>query len=153
MVSRHYTLHMLRRPPRLTYNYTDRSRPLFFITFCTKDRRRMLACPEIHESFLAFARSSPEIAQVWVGRYVIMPDHLHTFVSAEGSQALQRWVASLKRNLTRKLKELGHRSPHWQQGFFDHILRSDESMAVCGTEPRTSGFLLATRGLALCRGN
>ncbi len=28
-----------------------------------------------------------------------MPDHIHVFVSAEGSQGLSRWVGALKRNL------------------------------------------------------
>ena len=117
----------LRRPPRLERVFTRRTRPLFFLTFCTQDRRRLLDCEEVHAAFVSFAALSPERAQVWVGRYVIMPDHLHVFVSAEGSSALQRWVASLKRHLTWTLKALGLPSPHWQQGFFDHLLRSSES--------------------------
>ena len=36
-------------------------------------------------------------------------------------------MASLKRELTRVLKRLGEPGPHWEQGFFDHVLRSDES--------------------------
>lgn len=97
------------------------------MTFCTQDRRRLLAFEDVHAAWLSFASLSPERAQVWVGRYVLMPDHLHDFVSAEGSTALQRWVASLKRHLTWTLKVLGHPGPHWQQGFFDHLLRSSES--------------------------
>jgi hypothetical protein len=27
----------------------------------------------------------------------------------------------------KKLLSLGHNKPHWQEGFFDHILRSQES--------------------------
>ena len=119
----------MRRPPRLERVFTQRTRPLFFLTLCTDDRRALLAHPEVHAAFRTFAAQSPERAQVWVGRYVIMPDHLHVFVSAEGSASLQRWVASLKRHLNWTLKALGHAGAHWQQGFFDHVLRIGESYA------------------------
>jgi putative transposase len=31
--------------------------------------------------------------------------------------------------LGKKLLELGSSKPHWQEGFFDHVLRSSESYA------------------------
>ncbi len=36
-------------------------------------------------------------------------------------------MKSLKNYLSKKLNELGSTAPHWQKGFFDHILRSGES--------------------------
>lgn len=118
--------HELRRPPRLHQITTKRDRPLFFITFCVQHRRPILNCESVHESFLIFCRVSPQSSSVFVGRYVIMPDHVHLFVTAEDSTALQKWVASLKRHMNWCLNENGNAPPFWQQGFFDHVLRSGE---------------------------
>src|SRR5262249_47742285 len=60
---------------------------------------------------------------VALGRYVIMPDHVHLFVRGGRNFTLSWWVGGLKRAISVALG-----SPKlWQPGFFDHILRSDES--------------------------
>jgi len=61
-----------------------------------------------------------------VGRHVLMPDHLHLFVSVD-EISLSNWVKSLKNALSKSLRGLGCEAPHWQKGFFDHLLRSGES--------------------------
>ncbi len=67
---------------------------------------------------------------VAVGRYVIMPDHVHLFVRlpTEGI-VLGRWVQSLKNVLGKGIAAAGHLRPHWQEGFFDHLMRSQDSYA------------------------
>ena len=52
-----------------------------------------------------------------------MPDHIHLFVRGDERFFLSRWVGGLKREMS---VALGVRQL-WQPGFFDHILRSDES--------------------------
>jgi putative transposase len=59
-----------------------------------------------------------------VGRYVIMPDHVHLFVSGSQDFLLTQWVRLLKRNLS---KVILSPQPHWQKGFFDHLIRHRES--------------------------
>ena len=59
-----------------------------------------------------------------LGRYVIMPDHIHLFVSGNSEFVLSKWVGGLKRAIS---KALGIRGEFWQPTFFDHILRSEES--------------------------
>jgi REP element-mobilizing transposase RayT len=103
---------------------------LFFLTLCTAKRRHVLNNPAAHEAFLSFCRLSPEKAAVWVGRYVLMPDHIHVFVSAEGSSRLSRWVGSLKMFLSKTWRRAGDQGPFWQEGFFDHVMRSGESYAA-----------------------
>ena len=49
--------------------------PIYFVTACTHERRKILASAKVHETFLDFARRGPEYG-AWVGAYVIMPDHL-----------------------------------------------------------------------------
>jgi putative transposase len=64
-----------------------------------------------------------------VGRYVILPDHLHLFVALPDNFKLGDWVGTLKRVLARSLQGSGSGGPIWQRGFFDHVLRSNESYA------------------------
>ena len=67
-----------RRPLRLTRVFDPSS--LYFITFDTHDRIRFLARGEIHSAFVGFAQRAERDFNVAVGRYVIMPDHIHLFV-------------------------------------------------------------------------
>jgi REP element-mobilizing transposase RayT len=101
--------------------------PLYFVTFNTYKRRLLLACPEIHETFRFFCLHAQEHA-VAVGRYVLMPDHTHFFVvlPPEGV-TLAKWVQALRSVIGKRLLALGFEKPHWQEGFFDHLLRSDEN--------------------------
>jgi REP element-mobilizing transposase RayT len=85
-----------RRLRRLETVWTPRGRPLFFVTCCTADRQRWLHDNEVYAAFITFCAQSPKRVQVWIGYYVLMPDHVHVFVSAEGSHALSKWVSSIK---------------------------------------------------------
>ena len=40
---------------------------------------------------------------------------------------LSDWVTSLKNTLSRTLRGMNVPAPHWQKGFFDHVMRSEES--------------------------
>jgi putative transposase len=40
---------------------------------------------------------------------------------------LSTWIKSLKNALSKALRTVNISSPHWQKGFFDHVLRSSES--------------------------
>jgi REP element-mobilizing transposase RayT len=40
---------------------------------------------------------------------------------------LIKWVQALRSVLGKRLLALGFEKPHWQEGFFDHLLRSQES--------------------------
>jgi putative transposase len=57
-----------------------------------------------------------------------MPDHLHAFVALDDMKmSLPAWMKSLKNTLSKALREAGVEGPHWQKGYFDHVLRSAES--------------------------
>lgn len=116
-----------RRPLRLESLFS-KLRPFYFVTFNTTGRQRILARAEIHETFRAFAFRAHENYDVVVGRYVLMPDHAHLFVAfpPEG-MTLSHWVQSLRSVLGKQLLRLGTQKPHWQEGFFDHLLRNSNS--------------------------
>ena len=67
-----------RRPLRLTRVFDPSS--LYFITFNTHDRIRFLVSDKVHSAFVGFAQRAERDFNVAVGRYVIMPDHIHLFV-------------------------------------------------------------------------
>jgi REP element-mobilizing transposase RayT len=57
-----------------------------------------------------------------------MPDHIHLFVAFPPTGiTLSKWIQSLRSVLGKELLRLGVQKPHWQEGFFDHLLRSSES--------------------------
>ena len=53
-----------------------------------------------------------------------MPDHIHLFVSGTQDFLLTQWVRLLKRRFS---KVILAPTPHWQRGFFDHLIRHGES--------------------------
>jgi putative transposase len=103
--------------------------PRYFVTCCTYRRRLHLANDRVHEAFVKFSKRAQNDFGVAVGRYVILPDHLHFFVALPDDSKLGEWVGTLKRVLARSLGSIGSSDPIWQRGFFDHVLRSNESYA------------------------
>ncbi|HEY8902064.1 MAG TPA: transposase [Chthoniobacterales bacterium] len=102
-------------------------RPFYFVTFNTSGRRPLLARPEVHEAFIGFCERARG-KDIAVGRYVLMPDHAHLFVALpQDGISLPQWVRALRTMMGKRLLELGSDKPHWQEGFFDHVLRSTES--------------------------
>ena len=112
-------------PPRLHAVFSDA--PIYFITFCTYRRRELLVTSSVHDAFLIFAMQADAEHHVAVGRYVLMPDHVHLFVAGNRAFRPGRWVGLLKQSLAKAIVRRKTSDPVWQRGFFDHILRSDES--------------------------
>ena len=114
-----------RRPLRLTRVFDPSS--LYFITFNTHDRIRFLVSDKVHSAFVGFAQRAERDFNVAIGRYVIMPDHINLFVRGGANFSLGAWIGLLKQALARAAKLSRQMGQVWQEGFFDHILRSDES--------------------------
>jgi REP element-mobilizing transposase RayT len=111
------------RPRRLDLLY--RPAPLFFVTFCTRDRSVIADLSGAHRAFREYSEKAYD-HHIAVGRYVIMPDHVHLFVQGDDQFNLSSWIGGLKRALSVAVQS-DHSRPTWQPGFFDHLLRSDES--------------------------
>ena len=114
-----------RRPPRLGRVFS--TSPLYFVTFCTYERRRFLANDKVHNSFVVFAERAERKFNIAVGRYVIMPDHVHLFVRGDDNFRLGPWIGALKQALAKAAMLSRVKGQIWEEGFFDHVLRSDES--------------------------
>jgi putative transposase len=114
-----------RRPLRLDRIFA--TGPLYFVTFCTHERQRFLAKEEVHTAFVLFAKRAEDNFNVAVGRYVIMPDHVHLFVRGDYNFRLGPWIGALKQALAKAAMLSRAKGRIWEEGFFDHILRSNES--------------------------
>ncbi len=114
-----------RRPPRLGRIFA--TSPVYFVTFCTHKRQRFLAKDEVHTAFVLFAKRAEETFNVAVGRYVIMPDHVHLFVRGDYNFRLGPSIGALKQALAKAGMLSRAKGQVWQEGFFEHVLRSNES--------------------------
>ena len=112
-----------KKPRRLTQIFQSYDAPLYFVTFCTAHRKPILANDLIHAQLRQFAKQI-EPRGAAIGRYVIMPDHIHCFIRLAPELKLGTTVKLMKRSLS---SAISAPMPHWQPGFFDHLLRHDES--------------------------
>ena len=122
-------------PPRLPVIFERHPSPLYFVTLNTLLKRPLLANHSVHEAFREYAEKGITFNAA-VGRYVLMPDHVHLFVRIGPEMTLRRWVSGLKQRLGKSLDEAGNQptqfprgklKSYWQPGFFDHLLRQGES--------------------------
>ncbi len=99
--------------------------PLIFITCCTKDRRRRLHRDAVHDALC----KAWQTADTWlVGRYMVMPDHIHLFCAPNvGDISLGKWMAFWRSMTTRSLGEIS--GELWQREYWDRQLRREDSYA------------------------
>lgn len=114
------------RPPRLDQIFQTYSPPLFFVTTCTIHHKKIREIEATHQAFQKYIDRAFREFGIAVGRYVIMPDHIHLFVRGGSNFNLAQWMNGLKRSISVALGASKER-PLWQPGFFDHVLRNDES--------------------------
>ncbi len=101
--------------------------PIYFVTTCVKDRRALLANDNVAAILIDELRGARERHGWRVGRFVIMPDHLHLFCTGDGSSSerpLSRFIGSFKQWTAKRIVATGVPGPIWQKQFFDHLLRS-----------------------------
>jgi putative transposase len=80
----------VRKHPAHGVLFLDGKPTVIFDTICTKGRQSWLANPQVHD----LLRTVWQAADAWrVGRYVVMPDHIHLFSAATDSPIrYQNWV-------------------------------------------------------------
>ncbi len=143
-----------RKPTRWNlFDYSNQG--LYFLTICTKDRRNLLSyisvgdgastsqenniptvkLTEMGKIVEKYILSTERIENVFVDKYVIMPNHIHMIVfiktSAEArgtsgapsptNKTLPQVVSALKRLCN---KEIGENI--FQRSYYDHVIRDEE---------------------------
>ena len=98
---------------------------LVFVTVCTNGRKPILALSDIHEL----------LKELWggpshwlVGRYVLMPDHLHLFCmpAVREPENVRDWAAYWKSRSSARWPRV-EEQPVWQRAAWDRQLRRGES--------------------------
>jgi len=98
---------------------------IHFVTVCTKNRQALLASESIHQNLRSAWKAADSFM---VGRYVIMPDHLHLFCAPLQplSGYLKDWVRYWKSLITRQSPNI-RKNQFWQKDFWDTQLQRGES--------------------------
>ena len=100
----------------------------YFLTLCTKDRKRILSEISQDENGSARIRLSVygEIAESYIksipgiDKYVIMPNHVHMIIHKTNGKSIGSDIRSLKSLVTKRIGE-----PIWQDSYYDHIIRNE----------------------------
>lgn len=114
-------VHHRRRPAHGVRKEIDRP-TIVFVTACTKGHSPWLATKECHELLKDVCHD----ATGWfVGRYVVMPDHLHLF-AAPGDMdiSLDDWMQYWKSQFS---KRFARKECRWLRDHWDRRLRTGES--------------------------
>jgi len=122
--------------------------PLVFLTVCTAKRAPILNNAVAHAILLKLWQES-RMRNGWcVGRYVVMPDHVHLFAMPDvNPTSFHQWVSTWKslsaRQITAQTKA---GAPIWQRDYFDRFLRTSDSYSakwdyVCNN-PARAGLVM-----------
>jgi len=101
---------------------------IVFVTLCTKNRRPLLA----NANAVSLILESWKEADKWlIGRYVVMPDHIHFFCTPNrlSPESLKTWMNFWRNNVTRAWALRGD-LPLWQRDYWDRQLRSGDSYSA-----------------------
>ena len=113
--------------------------PIYFITTCTLDRQPILGSGDVASILVQEWRTAHDRNGWAVGRYTIMPEHVHFFCRAELNGApleifMQKWKQWTSKRIGREIARIPiatavrkNKGTLWQEEFFDHVLRSTES--------------------------
>ena len=139
-----------RKPNRIPkYDYNQNG--AYFITICTKDRKRLLSeipvgtpvpgCPQQAVRLLRHGQIADKyIRQIdafynhlSVEKYVIMPDHIHLLITIDApdghpgtgvptrTSVISRFVGTFKRFCNQEYGE-----NIWQSRYYDHVIRNQQ---------------------------
>jgi len=126
------------RPPRIPNWLRWDQSTVYFITFCVEHRKAVLANPQAWKISLA---TFERLNQWNIMGAIAMPDHIHILAAPSDREAsvaafskwFKRWFNESYWRGCRPSVSDGPldstKSWHWQEGCFDRLLRSDESLS------------------------
>jgi REP element-mobilizing transposase RayT len=96
---------------------------IFFITICCAHRsRNSLANSDVFDVLVSAAKYYIQSEKWWIHLLLAMPDHFHAIVFFGQQKPMDKLVSDWKRYVAKTAKV------RWQDGFFEHRLRSNESL-------------------------
>lgn len=101
-----------------------------FITVVTFNRDSWLRTPTSVELLLASMRKVKGIYPYGHLAHVILPDHFHWMFTPLNTENFSRIVATVKREVSWRMKRRGLRNAKlWQPRFYDHLIRNKMDFA------------------------
>ena len=117
------------RPVRRTPIHVEADRlrsssNVYVVTVCTKARKNILASESAH---LLLVDSWLQADEWLVGKYVILPDHVHLFCAPRNweSTSLVKWVKYWK-SISAREWPVEDQKPIWQQQFWDTRIKPEK---------------------------
>ena len=108
------------------FDMKDKNIPkVIFLTVCSKGKKKIFANDSVHKLLV----DSWSKAEYWaVGKYVIMPDHIHLLCCNANYKYpdLKPWVKYWKSEVSKKWFNI-REQPIWQNDFWDRQMRSYEN--------------------------
>ncbi len=149
----HFQRSLQRKRNRLPeYNYSQTG--YYFVTICTKDKRRYFG--KIKNGKIELNQIGKVAEKYWedipkhfsfaeMDEYIIMPNHIHgiividnentvdnnhgCYLQTRNMELLPRIISQYKSSVTRQIrKEFGDYSFAWQKSFYDRIIRNENEL-------------------------
>jgi REP element-mobilizing transposase RayT len=106
-----------RKPPR----WQD-ANSIYFLTFCTFHRQRLLDKNQIPEFLIEELRFySKKLKDVIA--FTIMPEHIHLLIEIETVQSMSVFLRDFKKFTSHEIKKHAIEEHVWQRGTMDHCMR------------------------------
>jgi REP element-mobilizing transposase RayT len=87
----------------------------------------VLAQPETAGAIISTLEWISDQDWVYIGGFVIMPDHYHCVLGLTGKRSLQKVMESVGRFTARRINiQLQRKGSFWEEGFYDHAIRQRE---------------------------
>jgi putative transposase len=99
----------------------------YSLTICTYSRRSLFVDAGLVRAVLEKILQAAAVERFAVIAYCFMPDHLHLLVAGITDRADLRKFVKRWKQVTGYWYGQQNRQRLWQVGYFDHVLRSDES--------------------------
>ena len=119
------------RNQRLPAEMYTMANQVYFITIRAYRDQCPFVCEGLNAGLLQLLRTEQKRQKCLVFTYCLMPDHLHFLVSpAQDGISVLTFVDQYKGKTTYYSWSVGWCGRLWQPRYYDHLVRSDESLAA-----------------------
>jgi putative transposase len=101
----------------------------YFLTICSSEGQEVFCDPNLASEVIKSLKEHSKRYCYKIYTYCLMPNHLHILVGlGEHARPVSQFMQCFKSLTTRMFWKLGGKGKLWQRGFYDHIVRKEESL-------------------------
>ena len=98
----------------------------YFLTFCTRRRKRIFTTALAVDPVLEQFRKTAATEHFAIIAYCVLPDHVHLLVEGVHDNSDLRRFAKLAKQRAGASHAISTGERLWQEGYYDHVLRDEE---------------------------